>query len=277
MYVTGLVHVVTASNAASHNTMIQEITEADNRIVALTTAIGEGQERCDLYVERAGLFLEKKLCGQALEDAKSALQIDATSVEACILAGKATLKLKQFEDSYRYYKEGLSLSPNNKVIIEDLKVLQSEIVTDHDEKAKLIPEKTYKAVELCSQDVYPGDAELLALEQEILLKKYKINVNEFIKPAEVPLSKKKEAASFGVMAHNARLDKRLEEALQCCHVALGKDPSNYRLLMMRAQVFEDLDETAHALRNLFLIPKPFRSIEVWKMGGIGGILLILCI
>ncbi|WAR13605.1 SMYD5-like protein [Mya arenaria] len=243
-----------------------EILEEDKRIVALSALLEEDRSSGNL-IERAQLFLNKELWRPALEDAKAALVLDTTSVPAYIVAGKAALKLKRFEESYNYYKEGLELDSKNKTIIEDFKVLQNEIVTDYDERAQHIPEKKYKAVELCSQDVYPGDDELFKLETDILLKKYKIDVNDVIKPTDVTISRRKEAASFGVMAYNAQKDKRLEEALQCCHVALGKDPTNYRLLHMRATVFEDLDETAHALRNLFMIPKPFRFIEAWKLGG----------
>ncbi|KAH3768787.1 hypothetical protein DPMN_170004 [Dreissena polymorpha] len=244
-----------------------DLTDADKKIVALSAVIGAVKTDPGPFLDRSTLFSEKGLYRQALEDAKSALRLEPKHVPALIAAGRAALKLKRFEESYKFLNEGLTLDSKNEKIVESLRLLQDEIVSDYDERAQGIPEKTYKAVELCSQDVYPGDDELYKHEVEILLKKYTIDIADIVKPADVPLSKRKEAASFGVMAYNARSDGRLEEALQCCHVALGKDPGNYRLLHMRAMVFDDLEEPAHALKNLVMIPKPFRFVEAWKLGG----------
>ena len=76
---------------------------------------------------------------------------------------------------------------------------------------------------------------------------------------------------MGVLAYNARQDGRHQEALQCCQVALQKDPSNYVLLQMRAQAFYDLGEEVNALKDLVIIPKTSRLLDVWKLGG-----MVLC-
>ena len=129
-----------------------------------------------------------------------------------------------------------------------------------------MPETEYNAVSMCSQDYYPGDDELYIMENEILEKKYKLTTKvDSIKTVDLPT--KKEAASLGVMAHNCHEAKQLNEAIHYCHAALAKDPSNFRLLQMRAEVFHGLKEEISALQDLFLIPKPYRSPEVWKLGG----------
>lgn len=246
------------------------ITELDRRIVGISALIGVEKNEPGNYknfIERSKLFREKELYRAALEDAKAALRYNPKSVDAYIAAGKATLQLKRFNECYAFYKEGLNLEPNNEEITTDLKVVQDLILEDYEKKSIDTPEVTYNAVELCSQDYYPGDDELYKLEIEILLKKYKIDAANFKKPEEVLQTKRKEAAQLGVLAYNARADGRFQESLQCCQVALQKDPSNYRLLHMRAQAFNDLGEHESALRDLFLIPKPYRFLEVWKLGG----------
>lgn len=249
---------------------IDDLTDLDRRIVGLSALIGAEKDEPENYknfIHRSKLFLEKGLYRPAFEDAKSALRYNPKSIEAHIAAGKATLKLQRFNDCYAYYKEGLTLDPTNEEITNELKILQDAIMEDYEKKSIDVPERTYNAVELCSQDYYPGDDEIYKLETEMLLKKYKIDVTRVVLPTEITQSKKTEAATMGVLAYNARQDGRFQESLQCCQVALQKDPSNYRLLHMKAEAFNDLGEEVSALRELVSIPKPYRFLEVWRLGG----------
>lgn len=240
----------------------------DQKIVSISALIGDDKANSDIYLERSKLLFSKQLYRQALEDAKSALQLNPKYLDAILVAGKTCLKLKRFEECYAYYKHGLELDSKNEEIVKDLKLLQNLIVAEYEQQGQDIQENTYNAVHLCSQDVYPDDDELFKMESEIIEKKYRIDRNKQQMPVQVDLNKRKDAASIGVMAHNCRMSGQLQEALQCCQVAFGIDPSNYRLLHMRAEVLRDLGEDVKALQDLFSIPKAYRFADVWKMGGI---------
>ena len=163
-------------------------TDLDRRIVGLSALIGAERDEPDNYknfIHRSHLFFERGLYRPALEDAKAALRFSPNNLDATIAAGKATLKLERFNDCYAYYKQGLVLDPHNGEIKADLKFLQDAIMDDYEKKTKDEPERTYNAVELCSQDYYPGDDELYKLETEILLKKYKIDVSRIQGPVQV--------------------------------------------------------------------------------------------
>lgn len=245
---------------------IENLSEREKKIVELSALI-DTDKSPENYVERSKLFYDSQLYEQALVDAQTSLTLDSKFIPAMVAAGRACDKLKKYDESYQYYKDGLDQDPNNAEIIDNLKILQNIIVAQYEKDAKAFEEKTYKAVQLCTQDVYPGDDELFRLEVEILLKKYKIDAKKFIAPAKVDVKMRKDAATFGLMAYNAREDGRLDEALQCIQVAMGKDGTNYRVLQMRAEIFQDLGEDTKALQDYISIPKPCRSADVWKNGG----------
>lgn len=246
---------------------MDDLTEVERKIVAITSLINADDQNAENYAERSHLFCERELYNQAIEDAKTALSYDPKCINALIAAGRATLKTGKFDQSYAYYKDGLEIDPKNKVIIEDLKTLQKNIVDEFERKAESIPEVTYNAVQLCSQDVYPGDNELYKFEIEILQQKYKIDPTKPVQPTQVDLKTRKDAASFAVMAYNFKKDGMLQDALQAIVVAISKDGSNFRLLQMRAEILVDMGEEIQALKDMFSIPKPCREINTWKLGG----------
>lgn len=244
---------------------MEDSTETEKQVSELSSLL-EVEKSAEKFVERSRLYFKSQQYEKAYEDAKSALQIEPKYVDALVAAGKATQKLQNYLESFEFYKEGLALDPKNAEIAEDLRKLQSLLVSDY-ERDNELEENTYNAVELCSQDVYPGDDELFKLEIEILLKKYKIDATKMIKPEQVDLKTKKEAATIAVMAYNAREDGRLQEALECIQVALKKDRTNARMIQIRAEIFWGLGEDKKALQDLISIPKPHRVAEVWKLGG----------
>lgn len=244
------------------------LTEIDKEIVAISEAISD-QPTAQLFVERSKLYFKSQLYSEALEDATSAIKDDPKYTDAYVAAGKATQKLKKFMASYEYYNAGLQFDPKNIEIADDLRHLQNIIIAENEQYSSkdVIPEKSYNAVQLCSQDVYPGDNELFILEVEILAKKYKIDAKEFIKPVQVDMKTRKNAAAIAVMAYNAREDGKLQEALQSIQVALEKDGTNSGMLQIRAQILRDMGEDRKALQDVISIPKPHRVADAWKLGG----------
>ncbi|XP_045193581.2 uncharacterized protein LOC123549506 [Mercenaria mercenaria] len=244
---------------------MEDVTETEKEIIAITAKI-EVEKSEENFVNRSKLFYSAQLYRQALDDAKSALKINPKSIDGLVAAGKASLKLQNFLESYEFYKEGLALDPKNSEIAEDLRNLQTILLSDYENDREL-SERSYNAVELCSQDVYPGDDELFKLEVEILAKKHKTDATKCIAPAQVDMKTRKDAATIAVMAYNALEDGRLQEALECIQVALRKDSTNARMIQIRAEIFRDLGEDEKALQDVMSIPKPHRVADVWKLGG----------
>lgn len=230
------------------------------------TPVSDVKSSVEPFVESSRLCFKDQNYQQAYEEAKSALKIEPNNLDALVAAGKASLKLQNFLESFEFYKEALALDPKNKEIAEDLRKLQSLLLADY-ERDNELSENTYNAVVLCSQDVYPGDNELFKLEVEILAKKYKIDATKSIKPVDIDLKTKKDAASIAVMAYNAHENGRLQDALECIQVALNKDETNLRMIQIRAEIFRDLGEDLKALQDVFSIPKSLRMADVWKLGG----------
>ena len=52
----------------------------------------------------------------ALVDAEAALVEDPCDLESNITAGQATSAMGQFMDAFHYYKAGLQIDPNSKVV-----------------------------------------------------------------------------------------------------------------------------------------------------------------
>lgn len=244
---------------------MENFTETEKDIDTVT-ALLDIEKSDDNYAHRSKLYYKSHQYRQALDDAKSALELNPKSTNALIAAGKASLKLQNFMESFEFYKEALEQDPKNLEIAEDLRNLQSLLLSDY-EKDNELAEREYNAVELCTQDIYPGDDELFKLEVEILAKKHKIDATKFIAPVQVDMKTRKDAASIAVMAYNYREDGRLQEALECIQVALRKDGTNNRMIQIRAEIFWELGEYENALRDVMSIPKPHRIAEVWKLGG----------
>ncbi|KAK3603897.1 hypothetical protein CHS0354_042907 [Potamilus streckersoni] len=203
---------------------------------------------------------------KALESAKTALQIDGTNIKACILAARSATKLKRFEESYNFYRDGLKIDPKNKIIAEELIDLQ-KILLDHFEKISLeAKEPDFNVVHLCSQDVYPGDEEHFLLEKEILEKKYKVDCR--LSTKTVDLVKKKEAAQMLMKAHTNMLAGNAEDAIRQCTIVLDADPLNIAARQLRAQLHQEKGNIERSVQDLWAIPKSNRTVDIWKFGGI---------
>ncbi|KAK3603900.1 hypothetical protein CHS0354_042911 [Potamilus streckersoni] len=223
---------------------------------------------CDAngFLQNSEFLFGKGDYHKALQNAKAALQIEDRNINACIIAGRSATKLKRFEESYNFYRDGLTIDPKNKIITEELIDLQ-KILLDHFDKMSLeAEEQDYNAVHLCSQEVYPGDQELFLLEKEILEKKYK--VDSCLHSTIVDPIKKKEAAKSLMNAHTNMLAGNTDAAIRQCTIALDADPLNIAARQLRAQLDQEKGNIEKSVQDVMAIPKTNRSVDIWKFGGI---------
>ena len=239
-----------------------DISDLDKKIVTISALIGADANKPEHFVTRSGYLYEKGAYSVALEDARAAIKLDSSHLPAYLAAASATLKLKKFDEAYYFYKEGLKLDPKSPEIIDGLKQLQELIIADHD-KTKT-HENSYNAVNLCSQDIYPGDDELFRQESDIVSIKYKIvsAVNQTIKNQNI-----REANTEAMMAHQCHMTGKSQDALYHCNASLSKDKTNVAARYLRAQLYIDAKDMKGALQDLMLIPKTRRTADIWKMGG----------
>ncbi|KAL3860602.1 hypothetical protein ACJMK2_010701 [Sinanodonta woodiana] len=218
------------------------------------------------FLQNSELHFSKGDFLKALENAKAALQIENKNIKACIIAGRSATRLKRFDESYYFYKEGLKIDPKNKIIAEELIDLQ-KILLDHFDKMGIeAKEQDYNAVHFCSQDVYPEDKELFLLEKEILETKYKLE-NRLPSMIVDPI-KRKEAAQILMKAHKIILAGETEDAIKQCTIALDADPLNITARQLRARLNQEKGNIEQSLQDLYAIPKENRSVDIWKFGGI---------
>ncbi|XP_012944230.1 uncharacterized protein LOC101858898 [Aplysia californica] len=219
------------------------------------------------FCARGNGHLKKGSATEALEDGKKAKRLDETSVEACILCGRASSQLGFFVESLDYYKEGLKIDPKRKAITEDLKKLQKIILQDQ-EKQTTKEDSSYSAVTLCSQSIYPGDDQLLTMEKEILEVKYKI-LDDPAYSLQTP-PKKRDAQLEGQLvqaAYEFFTAERLEEALELMSKLITLDPRNLFYRTFRAQIYFNMSQWPKVIQDYWVIPKAQRKAEIWKQGG----------
>ena len=239
--------------------------ELDKKIVTISALIGADRLNPEHFVTRSGYFLKKGNHNLALEDANAALNLDSKCVSAYVAAAKVKIKMGKFDESYDFYKEGLKVDSKNPEIINGLVKLQDLIMADLDKKGP--KEDSYNAVNLCSQDIYPGDDELFRLEQEILAAKYKISNTITVNHKGITPADQKEANKEAILGHQCHVMGKIDEALHHCVVSLSKDVTNCAARYLRAQINIERKNLATALQDLWLIPKTRRNADIWKMGG----------
>lgn len=248
----------------------QNNTEKDDKekisVSDLTTHDGKTAEE---YINEARTcYVDKQDYKKAAELADIALRLDPTILEGVIIGARSCMNLKKFEEAYNFYKIGLKLDPNQPTIVKDLKELQRLILEDYEKLGGEELEKGYSALQLCGQDVYPGDDELLKNEYEIIEKKYKIE-----KPTgtgsnlEIDESTRQKAAKAAMAAHNYMLMGKYSEAIDQFTKSIDMQPGNNILIRLRAEAYFINGQAIEALKDLWSIPKPQRTVDAWKLGG----------
>ena len=239
--------------------------ELDKKIVTVSSLIGADRQNPEHLVTRSGYFLEKGNHNRALEDATAAMNLDSNCVLACVAAAKAKIKMGKFDEAYDFYKEALKIDSKNPEVVNGLVKLQDLIMADLEKKGP--KEDSYNAVNLCSQDIYPGDDELFRLEQEILAAKYKITNTITMNQKGITIADQKEANREAILGHQCHVTGKIDDALHHCDVSLSKDATNSAARYLRAQINIERKNLTKAMQDLWLIPKPRRNADIWKMGG----------
>ena len=235
--------------------------------IEMYTSLLADKEESAYFAMRADCHYKLEDFTACFADAKRAIELDEDNcVASAILGGKAATKLEKFEEAYYCYKAGLKAAPGHQEIVADLKELQKIILKDIEKKGSDLEEKGYKAVDLCGQDIYPGDDELYKLELDILAKKYKIEA-EPLRPTPTDTKILDQVANASLSGHKCMMEGKWSEALNLFTVALNLDPSNHILRRLRAEVFFMKDDAIGCLRDLWLVPKVNRMADAWLLGG----------
>lgn len=209
-------------------------------------------------------YLQSSLYEKAISTAKSSLQSDGVNVDVAILGSRAARQAGDFEQSYHFLKAALDYEPKNRKVANEFKQLHAAIEEASGDDA--IEEKSYNALQFCSQEYYPGDDELFCNERQILELKYKIETKpQILNPVEAQRAKR--AAREAIVAHGLMSTNNLSDAIYHCTCAIDFDPTNVAIRQLRADMMEMNGDVTGALGDLYMIPKPKRSASVWKHGG----------
>ncbi|KAL5022558.1 hypothetical protein ScPMuIL_001713 [Solemya velum] len=200
----------------------------------------------------------------AIAKAKTLLEMNPKDVDASILGGRAARRLGKFEEAYEMLKFGLEAEPKNKRIADEFRQLQKAIMDKCD--TEIDDEKSYNALSMCSQDIYPGDDQLFLYEREILKVKYDVE-NKQIQMLPVSGQRAKDAAREALVAHGC-IASDLNDALRHCSCAIDIDGNNPGIRQLRADIYYQRGEFIEALKDLYTIQKSKRSPSSWKIGGI---------
>ncbi|XP_029634436.1 uncharacterized protein LOC115209940 isoform X2 [Octopus sinensis] len=219
-------------------------------------------EQNDILQRRARCHLYLGNVSHAIEDAKQLIENQPDSTAGHILHGKALTKAKKFEDALSAYRKGLDVDPNDKVIAQCLKDMQNAIVKSYEQKAK-DKDMSYNAVNLCTQESYPGDEELAENERQIIeLKGYnKLPCIYSGMPDPEQAHKYLQLARKEIKAGN------LQSALKSYDVSLSRDPLNFDSWTEKAILLHQLERNGEAYQCVSAIPSECRNSDNWKLGG----------
>lgn len=238
-----------------------------NALEKYSSLIAGDSECSKYYLKRGQCYLNSKKFEEALQDAKQVLSMEERSMELAMLGGKAATQLQMFDDAYAFYKIGVELDNTDQHLIEGLRNLQSAILDEYELEGGEDEDKGYSAVDFCSHDPYPGDDKLIQIEQGILDIKYSIQDTIPWKDYEDGGEFKDQAAEAAIEAHNLMVAGKLEEAAQKFTFAIETEPCNAILRRLRSEAYYLMDDKINALRDLWVIPKNQRRLEVWRLGG----------
>ncbi|XP_061166549.1 uncharacterized protein LOC133175464 [Saccostrea echinata] len=232
------------------------------------SALIAGNPGCsEYYLKRGQCYLNCKKFKEAFKDAQQALSAGDNSIELTLLGGKAATKQQLFQDAYNFYKIGVDIDNTNPDLSEGLRDLQQAILDEYELEGGDDEDKGYSAVDFCSQDPYPGDDKLLQKEQEILDAKYNIHDTVPWKDYKDGGEFKNQASESAIAAHSLMVAGKVEEAVQKFTFAIETEPNNAILRRLRSEAYYLIDDKINALRDLWVIPKNQRRVEVWRLGG----------
>lgn len=236
------------TDLSTYNDILKSKIDVETRILTL-------QKRSECYLSLGDIE-------HAIEDAMEVIKYSPDITEGYMLHGKALTKANRFEDALMAFRRGLEIDPNDKVITESLREMQKTIVSSYEKKEKG-KDMSYNAVNLCSQEPYPGDDELAEYEREIIeLKGYSKLPSVYCGMPDPDL-----ALKYLQLARKENRAGNLTTALKSYEVSLEKDPLNFDTWTEKAAILQKTERFGEAFQCVSAVPAECRSSDVWKLGG----------
>ena len=224
-------------------------------------AVNANNDDAVVFQKRANCHFEMHNYECAVDDATSVLKRKPGETCGYILKGKCLTRLKRFQEAFNVYKDGLTVDPDDVGINTELARLQREIISHHDSKET--KETSYEAVTFCSQDLYPGDDELISHEQNKMADR---KLDEL--PTFTPKTTDLQLSTAEVMkAETAKTSGNLQDVLKYLTMALEYNMGETSLLRKRAEVLKQLGDLIEAFRTCNVIDNKKRSKSDWILGG----------
>ncbi|XP_076470166.1 protein-lysine N-methyltransferase SMYD4-like [Babylonia areolata] len=241
--------------------MIQQLSEALKNCSASSVS---SEEKCTYLRRRSQCHFRLQDYSAALTDAEAAMVENSRDLAPYVAAGQACIAMGRYKEALQFFKAGLQIDPNSKILVEQLRQLQTTILQQSETAVESEP--SYNALDFCTQDPYPGDDVQLRLEREILETKYKVS-DALLKGQDGVKANQAEAVKYLKLAYEAISTGRYQESVEQCTKAINAEPTNVFARKFRAQLLFDNNDLVEALKDLWAIPKGSRTPDVWNMGG----------
>ncbi|XP_063441122.1 uncharacterized protein LOC134721815 [Mytilus trossulus] len=239
--------------------------ETDKVIKQLSAKINKEPKNAGHFLKRAQQYFKKEEYEKCFNDAKHALDLDESLVDAAVLGGEAATKCGKFQGAHSIFSIGLKQNKKDENLIQGLKKLQRAIVNSYDTEDTT--EQGYNAVDLCTQSPYPGDDQLLNLEKEILDRRHDIREVSRLPKKEIDPDLRQRAAQAAMAGHKSMIAGKFPDALESFTYAVDIETDNIILRRLRAEVFFINQDPVSAMKDLMHIQKPERTADAWKLGG----------
>ncbi|XP_069107913.1 uncharacterized protein [Argopecten irradians] len=207
----------------------------------------------EILKKRSKCYYKNGKYARAFDDVVEILKIWPSWIEGYIYAGSCLSYLKDFKGAMLMYSRGLKLDPGNEVIQKAVNNVKDALTENGG--------TTYDPLTLCTQDAYPGDEELVKLEQVKLDKIGAVEIPEFL---TIPDTLKLRGLIQSVCEHKEDGEYNLAEA--CLMAAIREDGDNYSFYHILAEILFENKNYEKAFQICEMIPKQMRLFDTWILG-----------
>lgn len=208
----------------------------------------------EILKKRSKCYFKMGQYARAFDDIVEILKIWPSWTEGYIYAGSCLTHLKDLRKAMLIYQNGLKMDPRNEIFQKGLMNVKAKLLLNGG--------TTYDPLTLCSQDAYPGDEQLVKIEQQKLDQIGLVEIPEFLK---VPDTLKLRGLIQSVCKHKEDGDLHLAEA--CLMAAIREDTDNYGLYHVLSDLLFQNGRFEKAYQFCEMIPKYSRSFDIWVLGG----------
>ncbi|XP_033728964.1 hsp70-Hsp90 organizing protein 2-like [Pecten maximus] len=216
----------------------------------------------EIIKKRSKCYYKTEKYERAFDDIVEILKIWPSWIEGYIYAGSCLTYLKDFKNAMLMYTRGVKLDPGNEIIQKALLNVKAKLSENGG--------TTYDPLTLCTQDAYPGDEELVKLEQVKLDKIGLVEIPEFL---SVPDTLKLRGLVQSVCKHKEDGEYNLAES--CLMAAIREDADNYSFYHIIAEILFENKKYEKAFQYCEMIPKHLRSFDTWLLGNERNVQYIL--